>query len=271
MKKLIIGALILVMMLMAGCQGSKSTANSNEPITIRIMAAASLTEVFNDLKAEFEKEYDDIKLEINYAGSQALYSQITSGVTSDIFASANIKYMNQLDEANMVAKPTIFARNKLVIVVSKQTQVEINGIKDLLQDGISIVIADKSVPVGRYTVQMLNKQNDNPQLSANYKEKFFAAVVSKELDVKSVLAKVELGEADAGVVYKTDANASDKDKVKVVNIKDQYNVIATYPIAPLKGINSEHQEAAAKFLDYLYSQEGGKILEGRGFIKVSRD
>ncbi|PRX19659.1 molybdate transport system substrate-binding protein [Orenia metallireducens] len=270
MKRLIISVLLLVMMIMAGCQGSETTSSS-EPVTIRVMAAASLTEVFNDLKAAFEEKYDDVKLEINYAGSQALYSQIKSGVSADIFASANIKYMNQLDQADMVADPTIFARNKLVIVASKESAVEINGIKDLLQNGISLVIADKSVPVGRYTVQMLEKQSRNPQLPSDYQEKFLAAIVSKELDVKSVLAKVELGEADAGVVYQTDANASNQDKVKVVDIKDQYNVIATYPISPLKDISSAHQAAAAKFLDYLYSDKGGDILEGRGFIKVSRD
>jgi len=265
-----ISALILVMMVIVGCQGNEPTSSS-EPVTIRVMAAASLTEVFNDLKTAFEEKYNDIKLEINYAGSQALYSQIKTGVSADIFASANIKYMNQLDQANMVVNPTIFARNKLVIVASKQTPAKIDGIEDLLHDGISLVIADKSVPVGRYTVQMLEKQSNNPQLPSDYQEKFFNNIVSKELDVKSVLAKVELGEADAGVVYQTDANASNQDKIKVVDIKDKYNVIATYPISALKGISSEHQVATAKFLDYLYSKEGGDILEGRGFIKVSRD
>ncbi|AGB41188.1 molybdenum ABC transporter, periplasmic molybdate-binding protein [Halobacteroides halobius DSM 5150] len=263
MNKLAICCLIL-MVVVTGCSYINSTA---EKKNIRIMAAASLTEVFNDLKAGFESKHHDIKLEINYAGSQALYSQIKSGVTADLFASANIKYMNQLDEADMVVDPTIFAHNKLVIAVFKETENIINGIEDLVQKGVELVIADKSVPVGGYTIQMLNKQVNNPKLSSDYKEKFLDAVISKELDVKSVVAKVELGAADAGVVYKTDVNASNLEKVKVVNIKDKYNVIATYPIALLKG----HKKGAKKFLNYLYSKEGGRILEKHGFIKESRE
>ncbi|GAB6098271.1 molybdate ABC transporter substrate-binding protein [Halanaerocella petrolearia] len=232
------------------------------------MAAASLTEVFNDLKKEFETKYNS-KLEINYAGSQALYSQIKAGVGADIFASANIKYIRQLDETDLVINPTIFAHNKLVIAVSKRNN-DIHGMSDLVQDGVKLVIADESVPVGRYTKQMLDKQVNNPKLSSDYKESFLDAVVSKELDVKSVMAKVELGEVDAGVGYKTDVNASNLEQVRVIDIADQYNVIATYPIALLKGISLQDKEIANKFLDYLYSKEGRRILTEHGFVAESR-
>lgn len=265
MKKNII-FILLVLLTLTICQSIVFAQESS----IRIMAAASLTEVFNDLKAGFEEKYDGIDLEINYAGSQALYSQIKMGVTADIFASANIKYMDQLEEAEMLINPTVFAHNILVIAVSKETYFEIQAIKDLIRDDIKLVIADDSVPVGRYTVQMLEKQSENPVLPANFQEKFFENVVSKELDVKSVAAKVELGEADAGIVYKTDINSSNKDKVKVLNIEDEYNVTATYPISILKGISLKNEEIANRFLDYLYSQEGGMILEEHGFIKESR-
>ncbi len=238
--------------------------------SIRIMAAASLTEVFNALKAGFEEKYQGIRLEINYAGSQALFSQINMGVAADIFASANIKYMDQLQGLDMVVNPTIFAHNKLLIAVFKKTEIDIQSFEDLIKNDIKLVIADESVPVGRYTVQVLEKQSKKQGLVADFQEKFIDNVISKELDVKSVVAKVELGEADAGIVYKTDVNSSNKDNIMIVNIEDKYNVIADYPIALLKGISRKNGEIANKFLDYLYSSEGGRILEEHGFVKESR-
>ncbi|MFP4661473.1 MAG: molybdate ABC transporter substrate-binding protein [Halanaerobiales bacterium] len=243
---------------------------SAEEGTIRIMAAASLTEVFNDLKAAFEEKYDGIEVEINYAGSQALFSQIQMGVTADIFASANIKYMNQLEESDMVRKPTVFAYNELVIAVSKESQLDIQNIEDLTKDDLKLLIAEESVPLGRYTIQMLEKQSENPILPVGFKQKFFENILSKELDVKSIMAKIELGVVDAGIVYQTDVNASNKDVVEIINIEDKYNVLATYPIAILNGLNPVNEEMAGKFLDYLYSDEGGMILEKHGFVKESR-
>jgi molybdate transport system substrate-binding protein len=265
--KAFIIALILLVVVIASYQfANNSKEVVAEATTIRVMAAASLTEVFNDLEVGFEEKYDDINLELNYAGSQALYSQIKSGVSADIFASANIKYMNQLKDTDMVLNPSIFAHNKLIVAVSKGNA-DIQSIDDLVREGVKLVIADESVPVGRYTMKMLDKQVDNPKVSKDYKEKFLNSVVSKELDVKSVVAKVELGEADAGIVYKTDINASNLEKVRVVDIADEYNVIATYPISLLKGLTEKHQEAAERFLNYLYSKEGEEVLEAHGFTK----
>ncbi|MFP4016551.1 MAG: molybdate ABC transporter substrate-binding protein [Halanaerobiales bacterium] len=243
---------------------------SAEEGTIRIMAAASLTEVFNDLKVGFEEKYEGIELEINYAGSQALFSQIQMGASADIFASANIKYMKQLKEADMVNEATIFAYNELVIAVSKESSIVIESIGDVIKDNLKLLIADESVPVGRYTVQMLGKQSGNPVLPVDFQDKFLENVISKEFDVKSVVAKIELGEADAGIVYKTDINASNKDKVEITDIEEKYNVIATYPIAILKDISPANENIANLFLDYLYSEEGGMILEKHGFVKESR-
>lgn len=265
-RKVMVFVLLLVMIVagvntVQGSQGKHRT-------TIRIMAAASLTEVYNDLKQAFEQKNQDISLEINYAGSQALYNQIKAGVPADIFASANIKYMDQLDEAGLVVDPTVFAYNKLVLAVAEKSNC-IYKMADVLIPDIKLVIADEAVPVGRYTIQMLDKQADNPALPENFKEKFLANVVSKELDVKSVVAKVILGEADAGIVYKTDINTSNQKDLRVINIEDGYNVIATYPIALLKGRSEQHKTAAAKFIAFLYSTEGDRILEKHGFVCVN--
>lgn len=267
MRKIILVILINCVLFVFGCQ---DVNNGEETVTIRIMAAASLTEVFTELKNEFESSVEDINLEINFAGSQALYSQIQSGVSADIFASANIKYMHKLEEADMAKDSTVFAHNKLVAAVSKSTSYNIESFVDLLDSGVKLVIADESVPAGRYTLQMLEKQKGNPEMPSNFQDMFLANVISKQLDVKSIVAKLELGEADAGIVYKTDINSSNMDKVRIVDIKDEYNVIANYPISIIKGISSEKEEVARKFLDYLYSLKGERILEKHGFIKESR-
>jgi molybdate transport system substrate-binding protein len=266
-KKKILFGLIIILIMISGCQFAKK---KSEETTLRIMAAASLTEVFNDLEKNFEEKHPDIELGCNYAGSQTLFSQIKSGVPADIFASANVEYMERLENDDLVIEPTIFTHNKLVIVVSEESEKSIDNIDDLIKSEVKIVIANESVPVGKYTLKMLDRQSDNPNLPLDYKEQILAAVVSKELDVKSVITKVELGEADAGIVYKTDANAADQDKIKVVNIKNEYNVTATYLVSLLQNISSKNKEAANKFLDYLYSDDGQKILEKQGFIEASR-
>ncbi|GAB6098732.1 molybdate ABC transporter substrate-binding protein [Halanaerocella petrolearia] len=265
-KKTMVISLILGLVIVSGCQ---SATEETEKISLRIMAAASLIEVFTDLEQGFEEKYPNIEVDCNYAGSQALFSQIKSGVTADIFASANVKYMNQLEESDMVIEPSVFAQNKLVVAVLKGNK-KIQTINDFVEKDVKLVVADKSVPVGQYTIEMLDKVDKSGKFVENYKTKFLNSIDSKELDVKSVVSKIELGEADAGVVYKTDIIASNQEKVRGINIPNQYNIVTTYPIALLKVGNQQHQEASKNFLDYLYSLEGRKILTKYGFIKESR-
>jgi molybdate transport system substrate-binding protein len=176
--------------------------------------------------------------------------------------------MNQLKEAEMVIEPAIFAKNKLIIAVSK-TSDKIVKIADLTAGDIKIVIADESVPVGGYTIKMLTKENSNPDLGENFKAEFMENVVSKELDVKSVVNKVYLGEADAGIVYQTDLTPTTKKKVTMLKIAEKYNIIASYPIALLK--SSQNKEAAQQFIDYIHSDDGSNILVKYGFSRPGMD
>lgn len=260
-KVFFLGIVLLLMVIFLGY----NYVQAEEPV--RVMAAASLTEVFTELAQTFT-EKTGIIVECNFAGSQALYSQIKLGVNADIFASANIKYMNQLEEAEMVIEPAIFAKNKLIIAVSKASD-KIAKIADLTAGDIKIVIADESVPVGGYTIKMLTKENSNPDLGENFKAEFMENVVSKELDVKSVVNKVYLGEADAGVVYQTDLTPTTKKKVTMLKIADKYNIIASYPIALLR--SSQNKKAAQQFIDYIYSDEGSNILVKYGFSRPGMD
>ncbi|RAK11795.1 molybdate transport system substrate-binding protein [Halanaerobium saccharolyticum] len=233
---------------------------------IRVMAAASLTEMFTELAEEYEVK-SGVEVECNFAGSQALYSQLIMGVGADVFASANIKYMDQLKDSKLVEDPKIFAENKLIAAVNKESGID--KFSELALEKVKLVIADESVPVGSYTIQMLNKEKNNSQLDKDFKEKFMNNVVSKEVDVKSVVNKVYLGEVDAGIVYQTDITPKTAEKLKVIEIEDNYNVTASYPIAVLN--SSHNKKEALNFIEYIYSDAGGKILDKYGFTKVGSD
>lgn len=258
-KKIVFPFIVLILFSF----GSQIKAEENK---IRVMAAASLTEMFTELAAEYEaQKYGEV--ECNFAGSQALYSQISLGVSADIFASANLKYMEQLQSLEMVEEPKIFAQNKLIVAVNKESS--INEFCDLAAGGVKLVIADESVPVGSYTLKMLDKEKNNTQLDSDFKEKFMANVVSKEVDVKSVVNKIYLGEVDAGIVYQTDITPESAERLNVIEIDAKYNVTASYPIAVLN--SSDNKQIARDFIDYIYSESGGEILAKYGFSKVGSD
>ncbi len=236
-----------------------------EETKIRVMAAASLTEVYDELKEEFEREYPAIEVELNYAASQTLANQIMSGVSADIFASANLEHMEDLSKQGLVDDFDIFAYNELAIAVFNQVE-GIESLEDLISLDYRLIVADVSTPIGRYTRDFLARVENSEKFPVDYSNQFLEAVVSQELDVKSVLAKIELGEVDAGVVYRTDIKAADEEKIDVLEIPTEYNVLASYPVSILAGINQEKREASEKFLDYLYSEAGRAILEQYGFL-----
>jgi len=228
------------------------------------MAAASLTESFNDIKKEFEKQHPDIKIQINYAGSQELVTQIELGVKADVFASANEFYMDKLSKENLVNNPKIFAHNKLIVAVSSSNK-NIQNLNDLAKSGVKLAIASPAVPVGKYTLEMLSKIEKSGKFNPDYKKNFLHNVVTEELNVKSVLTKVTLGEADAGVVYKTDITPEVSKKVRIISIDNKYNVIASYPIALIK--ESANPKQAKSFISYVLSNNGQNILGKYGFMK----
>lgn len=233
-------------------------------VSIRIMAAASLTESFNAIKKEFESKYPNIKVEINYAGSQQLVTQIEQGVNADIFACANKEYMDKLAVENLVNKHKVFAHNKLILAISSNEK-NIKSLNDLAKSGIKLAIASPAVPVGKYTQEMLNKINKSGNFPFNYKQNFLKNVITNELSVKSVLTKVEIGEADASIVYKTDLTRETLKKVRTISIDDKYNVIATYPIALIK--DSKNKQQANTFINYVLSDSGRKVFRKYGFMR----
>lgn len=243
----------------------ESTPEAAEPAEITVLAAASLTEAFTEIAESFEAEHQGMTVTLSFAGSQECVAQIEGGVAADIFASANTSYMDTVVEEGYAdpTDPVVFASNKLIAVCNKSLD-PAPAFESLADGELMLVIADKTVPVGKYTLTMLDNVTAAGALP-DYAEKFMDAVVSKETNVKLVLSKVELGEADCGIVYTSDAVSADPEAVYTVEVPDEYNVVATYPIAMLK--DSPQPEAAQLFLDYILSDKGSEILLKYGLSK----
>ena len=228
--------------------------------TLVVFAAASLRDAFGSLKTEFGKTHPNLDVSFNFAGTQELRAQLEHGAAVDVFASADRKNMNELEGASRVTKPAVFARNEPVIVVAKEHASAVSGLADLPKLD-KLVIGVPDVPIGRYTAQILS--NANKTLGADFSSKFEKKVVSRELDVRQVLAKVTLGEADAGIVYRTDANTA-QGKVGIVSIPADMNVIAEYPIAVVAA--APHPAPAGEWVKFVLSPAGQELLGKAGFI-----
>jgi molybdate transport system substrate-binding protein len=237
-----------------------SAAARAEERELTIFAAASLREVFDDLGKQLEGKNPGVKVRISFAGSQELRTQIEHGAKGDVFASADLKHMAALEKVGLVAAPRVFARNEPVIVVPKGNPAGVRSLADLPK-AKRLVIGTPEVPIGNYTLQILDKAN--AKLGKDFKDKVLAQVVSRELNVRQVLAKVSLGEADAGIVYRTDTMTAG-DKVEVIAIPSDLNVIAEYPVAVLNG--APQPKLAQAFVELVLSAEGQKRLGAAGFM-----
>ena len=242
-----------------------------EERTLTVLAAASLTESFTELGTLFESQNPGIKVAFSFAGSQALAQQLGQGAEADVFASANQKYMDAAVETNRVNQgdAKTFATNRLVVIFPKENPAEIKTLQDLAKPGILLDLADPSVPVGQYTVNFLDKAVEDADFGAQFKDDVLNNVVSYEDNVKAVVTKVSLGEADVGIVYVTDITADDADKVGKLDIPDALNTIATYPIAPVS--DSKNPEMAQAFVDLVLSPEGQGVMAQYGFIPAVGD
>jgi len=227
--------------------------------TLTVFAAASLRDAFGTLGATFERDHPGVKVSFNFAGSQELRTQLEQGAPADVFASADTRHMDSARSAGLVDPAAFFATNAPVIVVPADNPGKVQRLGDLARVK-RLVIGAPEVPIGNYTLQILDRARS---LEGNdFPERVRTRVVSRELNVRQVLTKVTLGEADAGVVYRTDARSAG-DKVRVVEIPREVNVLADYPIATVAG--ALQPELARAWVALVRGSVGQAALAQAGF------
>jgi molybdate transport system substrate-binding protein len=266
----------VVVVLLAGCDAATTaapTSESNarpEAAELTVFAAASLTEAFTELGEQFEAQHPEATVVFNFAGSNQLAAQINQGAPADVFASANPAQMQMaIDSGRIVggARQT-FVRNRLVVIYPKDNPAGLTAWQDLAKSGVKVVFAAKEVPVGQYSLDFLDKAAQDAAYGIAFKAGVLANVVSYEENVRAVMSKVVLGEADAGIVYTSDVAGDNAGQVGRIDIPDTLNTIATYPIAALN--DSAHPELAQAFVDLILSPQGQAVLESYGFIKAAQ-
>lgn len=246
---------------------SAAPAVSGAGKEVIVFAAASLTDSFNEISAAFSARTGGTKVTFNYGGSNTLRAQIEQGAPADVFASANGTEMNTLVKDGLVTvNPVIFGKNRLVVIIPKSNPGKIQRLQDLGNPGLKIVAAGPNVPVGGYMLQMLDKMNADPSFGAGFKDKFMKNVISQETDVKQVVAKVQLGEGDAGVVYSTDVTPKVMPDVHVIDVPDAFNVIAQYPIAVTR--DAKQKELGQALVNYIAGPDGQAVLKKYNFIAL---
>jgi molybdate transport system substrate-binding protein len=251
-------AAVVASLLLTGCSGSSSSSSSSSASasadslkgTLTVFAAASLTESFGTLGKQFEALHPGVKIKFNFGASSALAESISQGAPADVFASASPKNMASVVKDGDASDSKTFATNTMEIAVPPTNPGKVTGISDLSKSTLKIALCQAQVPCGATAVAAFKKAG------VTVKAKTLGA------DVKSVLTTVELGEVDAGVVYKTDVHAAGT-KVKGIEIPDAQNASTAYPIATLT--KAPNADAATAFEEYVVSDAGTKVLTAAGF------
>ena len=252
-----IGTLLLA----SGMGAVAVSATAQQALTVH--AAASLTEAFTALAAEFEASHPGTVVRFNFAGSQALATQIEQGAKADVFASADRRWMQYLEERSLLGSSAIFARNQLVVVIPRSNPGLINRIADLGRPGVKLVLAGAQVPAGTYGRQALRLLAASPGFPADFERRVLSNLVSEEENVRAVAAKVQLREADAGIVYRTDLGAAIASQIRRLDLPECCSSIAEYPIA---AVNGGQASLARAFIALVLSERGQRVLAERGFL-----
>jgi molybdate transport system substrate-binding protein len=250
-----ISAVLLVVLTGCGSDSATTTSSTSTPAggTLTVYAAASLKQTFTDIGEQFKTDNPGWSVDFTFAGSSDLVTQLTQGAKGDVFASADTKNMDKAVTAGLLAgDPVDFASNTLAIVVAPGNPKQVTSFADLNKPGVTVVVCAPQVPCGSATekVEQATKVTLNP--------------VSEESSVTDVLNKLTTGQADAGLVYITDAMGAG-DKVAKVDFPEAAAAVNTYPIAVLK--TAADAAVAKKFVDLVTGEAGQKILSQAGFAK----
>jgi molybdate transport system substrate-binding protein len=266
-------AIVLAVLVLAssliGCGGSSAGGGGGEQEadTLTVFAASSLTDAFGELAKTFEEDNPGVEVRQSFESSTTLLTQIEQGAPADVFASAAEEEMAAAVKDGLVAgDPEIFAKNREVIMVPEANPANIRSLRDLAEPGIKLVLAEEGVPAADYAVEILGKAS--ARYGDGYKADVLSNVVSREADVRAAVGRVALGDADATFGYASDYTPDIRERVGVIEIPEELNIVATYPIAALKA--SRNPELARKWVDLVVSEEGQRVLEEWGFEPMTR-
>jgi molybdate transport system substrate-binding protein len=246
-------AALVAALVLAGCGGGSDDSSGSDKTTLNVLGAASLTGTFTTLADDFEKDHSNVDVKLAFDSSATLAEQVNQGAPADVLATADTDTMQTVvDDGGTAKDPTLFATNHLQMVVPKDNPAGITQFSDLNKPKVKYVVCVDTAPCGKLAKKVLaaNKITHQP--------------VSEEVDVKAVEAKVEAGEADAGLVYVTDAVAAG-DKVKAIDVPTTKGNLNEYPIAALK--DSKDSKVAQQFVDLVLSSQGQQVLSDAGFGK----
>jgi len=251
----------------AACSATPGTVITGAPtarvIGLTVYGAASLKNVLDRAKAAYEASHPGVTVTVSTDSSAALETQIEQGAPADVFLSADTSNPGKLAAIGLAdGTPRPFATNFLIVAVPATNPAGIKTPLDLSRPGVKIVAAGEAVPISKYAAQLVANLATQPGYPADFATRYAANVVSREDNVGGIVAKIKLGEADAGIVYRTDASASTG--VATVDIPPGANVPATYAGEVIKA--SRQREAAAAFLDWFAGPDGGAILASFGFL-----
>lgn len=257
----------LVLVGLTGCGQDSTDSGSGgggkkQGGTLTILAASSLTDAFGELAKTFEKQNAGVEVKQTFGSSSDLLVQIQQGAPADVFASAAEEEMDTAVEDGLVdGKPEIFVKNREVVMVPKDNPANIQSMRDLAKPDIKLVLAQKDVPAADYALEILDKAND--QYGSTFEQDVLSNVVSREADVKASVNRVVVGDADATFGYASDYTPDIRDRVKVIPIPPDLNIIATYPVAALK--DAKDTGLAKKWVELVTSKRGQRVLKKWNF------
>jgi len=230
--------------------------------TLTVFAASSLTDAFGELAGTFEERNPGVEVRQSFESSSTLLTQIQQGAPADVFASAAEEEMSAAVRDDLVAgEPEIFVRNREVIMVPEDNPAGIESMPDLARPGIRLVLAEDGVPAADYALEILERAD--AEYGGDFKRDVLSNVVSREADVRASVSRVALGDADATFGYASDYTPDTRDRVRIVEVPENLNIVATYPIAVLQ--DAKDPGLAREWVELVVSEEGQRVLEKWGF------
>ena len=247
-----------------GCASSASEEGGDEGEggKLTVLAASSLTDAFGELAARFEEQNPGVEVRQSFESSSTLLAQLQQGAPADVFASASEEEMQMAVEEGLTeGEPEVFVKNREVIMVPKDNPAGIRDFEDIAEPGVRLVLAEEGVPAADYALEILGKAEE--EYGPGFEKDVLGNVVSREADVRASVNRVVVGDADATFGYASDSTPDIRDRVEVVPIPEDLNIVATYPVAALG--DAKEPELARRWLDLVTGEEGQRVLEKWGF------